>query len=152
LVALDSRVAEAVGRLRTWNFTTPTGVTEGYDAADAAGQPPSPPPNDKIAKSVPATIYPMWPTEAPATIIDAPVKRLSLTSPAIHEIALANLRHLLNTFDDAHDVGASGIDFFAVTNLANPADRRDYQLLKSLRDALNLLKSNAFATAFHNST
>jgi penicillin G amidase len=152
LVALDSRVAEAVRRLRTWDFTTPTGVIQGYDAADIAGQPPSAPSNDEIGKSVAATIYAVWRSEALANIIDAPVKKLGLTGPAIHEIAMADLRHLLDTFDDAHGIGASGIDFFAVTGLANPADRRDYELLKSLRDALNLLKSNAFATAFHNST
>jgi penicillin G amidase len=152
LVALDARVAEAIGRFRNWDFTTPTGVVEGYDAADIAGQPPSPPSNDEIAKSVAATIYAVWRSEALTNIIDAPVKKLGLTGPHIHEIGVADLRHLLDTFDDEHGVGASGIDFFAVSGLASAPDRRDYQLLKSLRDALNLLKSSTFAAAFHNST
>ena len=30
-------VVEAVGRLAAWDFTTPTGIPEGYDAADVDG-------------------------------------------------------------------------------------------------------------------
>ena len=152
LLTLDARIAEAVDRLRGWDFTTPTGVIEGYDAADVAGQPPSPPSNDEIAKSVAASIYAAWRAEALTNIIDAPVKKFGLKGPAIHEIGVAALRHRLDTFDDNNGVGASGIDFFAVAGLANPADRRDFLLLKSIRDALNMLKSNAFAAVFHNST
>ena len=42
-LAADAGVAEAVGRLRRWDRSTPTGITQGYDAADVAGalQPPS---------------------------------------------------------------------------------------------------------------
>jgi len=152
LLTLDPRVVQAIGRLRGWDFTTPTGVPQGYDAADVAGAPNSPPAPEEIADSVAATIYAVWRSQALANIIDGPIKRFGLTGPDIQEIAVASLRHLLDTFDQNQGVGASGINFFGVLGIPNAADRRDFLLLKSVWDALNLLQSNAFAAAFHNST
>jgi penicillin amidase len=37
-LASNPAVAEAVRRLGQWDFTTPTGITEGYDASDAGGR------------------------------------------------------------------------------------------------------------------
>ena len=37
-LARDPAVAQAVGRLALWNRRTPTGIAEGYDAADSDGQ------------------------------------------------------------------------------------------------------------------
>ena len=37
-LASDPRVAEAVGRLAGWDYSTPTGVAEGYDASDEDGE------------------------------------------------------------------------------------------------------------------
>ena len=37
-LARDPAVAQAVGRLALWNRRTPTGIAEGYDAADTDGQ------------------------------------------------------------------------------------------------------------------
>ena len=34
----DPKIVEAVGRLASWNHTTPTGIPEGYDATDVNGQ------------------------------------------------------------------------------------------------------------------
>jgi penicillin amidase len=34
LLRSDPRIAEAVGRLAAWDFTTPTGIQPGYDAGD----------------------------------------------------------------------------------------------------------------------
>ena len=58
----DSRVAEAVGRLAAWNFTTPTGIQPGYDAGDPPVFPESlPEPSDEeVAHSVAATIFSVW--------------------------------------------------------------------------------------------
>src|SRR6266480_4479975 len=36
-LAADAGVAEAAARLRQWDESTPTGITQGYDAADVAG-------------------------------------------------------------------------------------------------------------------
>src|SRR5699024_4890636 len=36
-LAADPRVVEAIGRLKQWNRTTPTGIREGYDASDVNG-------------------------------------------------------------------------------------------------------------------
>jgi penicillin amidase len=49
-------------------------------------------------------------------------------------------------------VGASGIDFFAVDGVADPADRRDVLLLRSLHDALDKLAGPDFQAAFGGST
>lgn len=37
-LATDSRVARAVVRLRTWDFSTPTGIPEGWDPAGTRGR------------------------------------------------------------------------------------------------------------------
>ena len=34
----DTEIAEAVGRLASWDFSTPTGIPQGYDAHDTNGQ------------------------------------------------------------------------------------------------------------------
>src|SRR5262249_20940354 len=49
-------VQEAVSRLAAWNFTTLTGILEGYDAGDPPG-PLHPRSADEIANSVGATLY-----------------------------------------------------------------------------------------------
>jgi penicillin amidase len=49
-------------------------------------------------------------------------------------------------------VGASGVDFFAVDGVADPADRRDVLLLRSLHDALDKLAGPDFQAAFGGST
>lgn len=152
LIGRDPRLVEAIGRLRGWDFTTPTGVTEGFDAADAVTAPGTPPGSAEIADSVAATIYAVWRGQAIRNIIDGPIRKYGLTGPDVQEIPVAALRHLLETFDDNQGIGASGVNFFPVIGISGAADRRDYLLLKSLRDALTLLAGDAFAPAFHNST
>lgn len=152
LIGRDARIVEAVGRLRGWNFTTPTGVTEGFDAADVANAPGTPPDAAEIANSVSATIYSVWRGQAIRNIIDNPIKKYGLKGPEVQEVPVAALRHLLETFDDTQGIGASGVNFFPVIGISGAADRRDYLLLKSLRDALNLLAGNEFAAAFQKST
>ncbi|MGE5134752.1 MAG: penicillin acylase family protein, partial [Gemmatimonadota bacterium] len=146
-LATDPQVAEAVGRLAHWDFTTPTGIAQGYDAGRTPGTAPSP---AQIASSVAATIYAVWRSEAVTHIIDGHLNGLPVPGD---QQALAAMKHLFDTFPTAHGVGASGIDFFAVTGIENdPAASRDYLVLSSLRDALALLASPAFGAAFHQST
>jgi hypothetical protein len=45
-------------------------------------------------------------------------------------------------------IGRSGIDFFAVPGIGDPSDRRDYLVLRSLADALDLAASDRFAPAW----
>lgn len=152
LIGRDPRIVEAIGRLRGWDFTAPTGVTEGFDAADVANAPGTPPDSAEISNSVAATIYSVWRGQAIRNIIDGPIKKFGLKGPAVQEVPVAALRHLLETFEDNQGIGASGIDFFPVIGINGAADRRDYLLLKCLRDALTLLAGDAFAPAFHKST
>jgi penicillin amidase len=55
--------------------------------------------------------------------------------------SLAALRNLLDNFDSNGGRGASGIDFFAVPGMASTDDRRDFVILRSLRQGLDLLAS-----------
>ena len=138
-LATDPRVAEAVQRLSRWNFTTPTGLAQGYDAHRVTD----------VDSSVAATIYAAWRSRALTGIIDAHLGALPKRQGAL---ALTGLRHLLDTFASAHGVGASGIDFFAVPGIADPAAARDFLLLSSLQQALGMLSSPAFTDAFRGST
>jgi penicillin amidase len=147
-LAHDPRVVQAVHRLAHWNFTTPTGIAQGYDAADRNGR-LSPPSRAEIANSVAATLYAVWRSQAVTAIIDAPLG--SLPKPDGGE-AVTALRHLLDTFSSTHGQGASGIDFFAVPGIADPATARDYTLLQALSAGLGLLAGPSFDAAFHGST
>jgi penicillin G amidase len=144
-LAADPQVAEAVRRLARWDFTTPTGIAQGYDAGRTPGSPPSP---AQIADSVAATIYAAWRSRAVTRIID---DHLSGLPTPDDQQALTAMQHLLDTFTVARGVGASGIDFVAVPGITDPAAARDYLILSSLRDALTLLASPAFSAAFHQS-
>jgi penicillin amidase len=150
-LAADARVAEAVTRLAAWDFTTPTGLAAGYDAADTPAASDAEPPPDRIQASIAATIYSVWRTRFTANVIDGTLAPYGLAGPDGQQ-ALGALRHLLDGFDTAHGIGASGLDFFAVPGVADPAARRDVVLLRCLVEALDLLVSDAFAAAFGNST
>lgn len=150
-LAADPQVAEAAHRFRAWNFSTPTGLAAGYDATDtpaAANLPPTP---AQIDASISATIYAVWRTRVVANVIDGTLAPFGLEGPDGQQ-ALGALRHLLDEFDSAHGIGASGLDFFAVPGIGDAATRRDILLLRSLAEALDLLASDSFAAAFHRST
>ncbi len=147
-LAADPRLAEAVHRLTRWDFTTPTGIPQGYDASDRDGvlRPPS---QREIANSSAATIYAAWRSRAVTGIIDAALGGLPTPDGAE---ALAALRHLLDTWSSAKGVGASGIDFFGVPGVTDQAAARDYRLLSALSSALDLLAGPSFDAVFHGST
>jgi penicillin G amidase len=149
-LAADPRVAEAVGRLTRWDRTTPTGIADGYDASDVDGKlkPPGP---AEVADSVAATIYAVWRGQFVKNVIDTHIAPYGLPKPGGDE-ALKALKNLLLGFPQRHGTGVSGVDFFAVPGIGDPADRRDLLVLKSLSDALDLLAGPAFDSAFHGST
>ena len=60
-LAADPRLAEAVARLRQWDFRTPTGIAEGYDANPDEGD---------ADASVATTLYSVWRSQAVANTID----------------------------------------------------------------------------------
>jgi penicillin amidase len=94
-LAGDPRVAEAAERLRAWDFSTPTGVAEGYDAHDHDGERISFLGSREIASSVAATIYNVWRGEVIRRVID---QRLSdVGAPGVGSgDALTAVHHLLS--------------------------------------------------------
>ena len=139
----DPKVQEAVARLAAWNFSTPTGIPEGYDASDPRGF-RLPPTQAEIDASVAATIYGLWRSRALAAIVDGPLTTSGIPGnllPGSNQ-AMSALRHLLET----NGTGASGIVFFA-----GPVGR-DTAVLGALKAALDLAASPGFAPAFGGST
>jgi penicillin amidase len=151
-VYADTRVREAMRRLSQWDFSSPTGIREGFDAGDnplALAEPSQ----AEIDASVAATIFSVWRGQVIRRSIDATMTRIGLGSalPGSTESYVA-LKHHLNSFTQRHGVGASGVNFFVHAGAPTPEDARDAILLIALQDALNLLAGNTFAPAFANST
>jgi penicillin amidase len=144
-LAADAGVAEAVGRLKTWNYTAPTGAETGYDAADVDGNRTAPTAQE-ISRSIAATIYSVWRGQAIGNGVDRTLDDLGVPRPGSGE-AIKALRHLV----ERNGIGLSTVDFFAWTGLGTAEQRRDFVMLQSLRDALDLLASNEFAPAFNGS-
>ena len=145
-IASDPRLGEAVKRLRNWDFTTPTGIPEGYDAK--AG-------DADVEASVAATIYSTWRGTMVANSIDATLDFIGnlagideFPRPTMREEVVTALKHLL----ERDGIGVSRLNFFNPPFAGDPGTRRDAIVLASLSDALDLLASDAFAPAFANST
>jgi len=156
LVALasDPRVIEAIGRLQEWDFTTPTGLPEGYDSNDVDGI-PSPPSTAEIEASIAATVYSVWRGQMIGNTIDATLGAIPTPDPLPvpgSAQAMTALRNLLDTFDTNEGVGVSGLNFFNVPGVPEAEARRDIILLQSLVDGLDLLAGPAFDAAFGSST
>ncbi len=147
----DSRVVEAVDRLAAWDFSTPTGIAEGYDPGDDPFNLPQPD-QAEIDASVAATLFALWRSQMLANTIDAvfDVMGLSEYRPA-NRMAYNALKHHLDSFEQNRGIGASGIPFFNVPEAPTPEDARDFIILYSLKQGLDLLASDAFAPAFGNS-
>ncbi|HKX27257.1 MAG TPA: penicillin acylase family protein [Blastocatellia bacterium] len=152
-LAGDPAVRAAVERLSKWDFSAPTGIPEGYDFSDHNGlrQRPS---HTEISNSVAATIYTVWRSRILNNTIIATLRRFGLESMQPYgDREVADLRFLLDNFSTNQGVGASGLDFFETTEIdAPPPVRRDYIILKSLKEALNLLAGDEFSEAFNRST
>jgi penicillin G amidase len=141
-------VVEAVNRLGAWDFTAPTGIPEGYDAAGMNGL-PRVPTQGEVSASVAATIYSVWRGQFVRQVIDAPFAGLP-TPP--DQRAMTALRNLLDKFVVTEGVGSSGVNFFPVPGVASAEDRRDIAILKGMDAALARLSGSAFAPAYANST
>jgi penicillin amidase len=151
LAALGSNagVAEAVGRLRAWDYSTPTGIAEGYDAFDKPGQLKTRS-STEIANSVAATLYYMWRGQFTMSVIDSKLDPYGLPKPN-DELTMTALRNLFDTFNTNHGVGASGLDFFPLPGVTSAADRRDIYILQAVADTLTALSGPDFAKAFNGS-
>jgi penicillin amidase len=154
LAALSAtpRIAEAMNRLEQWDFSTPTGIQQGYDAGDNPSALPAPG-QSQIDASVAATIYAAWRNKSIRNTIDTTLAGVGLGSylPGGRD-AQAGFKFLLDNFGVLGGKGASGLTFFSATGAPNAAAARDYVLLKSLGDALDMLASDGFAPAFAGST
>jgi penicillin amidase len=146
-------IREAIGRIAGWRLTAPTGIPEGYDAADTDGvlRVPS---GGEISESVAATIYSVWRGQFIRNTIDATLNGVVLP-PGVTlpkpggQLAMTALKQLLERPQPG--IGASGINFFNAPSLS-AEDRRDIVILRSMGDALARLAGPEFADAFGNST
>lgn len=148
-LAADPRLTEAMGRLSSWSLDTATGIPEGYDAVDVDGM-LSAPTRGEIDDSVATTIYSIWRSRLVGSSIDARLTPYGLPVPDGQQ-ALSAIRHALDTFDADGGIGASGLPFFVAEGLTG-ADARDFVLVGSLAQALDLLAGDAFDAAFAKST
>ena len=154
-LAANPAVVAAVNRLRTWDFSTPTGIPQGYDGADVNGA-LSAPSSAEMDASVAATIYSVWRGQFIKNTIDAVLGAGNLPRPSA-ALTVTALRVLLENYNTRLGAGASGVNFFNVppmdnSNAALAPARRDILILKSMADALALLASDEFKPAFKNST
>ena len=156
-VADDAKVAEAIGYLRDWDFSTPTGIQQGFDPGDGNPFALPVPSETEVANSVAATVWALWRGQAVQNVMDHTLQQVGLGDflPGSGD-AYTGLKFLLDAFPVLQGEGASGLDFFtnvpAALASADPATRRDCVLLGSLKEGLDLLASDAFAPAFANST
>ena len=148
----DPRILRAAQYLRGWSFSTPTGLAEGFDFGKPPGVPPTP---QQVKDSVATTIFHVWLSRLIANTVDGVLGAISplLPKPGSHHTVKALIHHLEN-FEALGGVGASGLPLFAVPGQPDvpPQIARDLVLLKSLKDALDLLAGEAFASAFGGST
>ncbi|WP_395849687.1 penicillin acylase family protein [Cystobacter fuscus] len=140
-------VVEAVGRLARWDFTTPTGIPEGYDASDVDGLRVAPT-RAEVEASIAATLYSVWRGQLVREVIDRTLVANGIAREADGSRALVAVRHLLETFDGRGGVGASGLDFFARPGVVSAEARRDVALLSAMARALEFLRGPDFAPAF----
>ncbi|HYM61434.1 MAG TPA: penicillin acylase family protein [Thermoanaerobaculia bacterium] len=149
-LGVNPAIAAAVGRLAKWDFSTPTGIPEGYDPTDTDGVRAAPS-QTEIDNSVGATIYSVWRGQFLGNTIDVVLKQLTVPLPPQQQ-ALTALRTLLENYAKTGGTGASGVNFFNVPGVSDAAERRDILILKSVADTLKLLASSDFALAFGGST
>ncbi len=162
-LAADAGIAEAIGRLGSWDYSTPTGIAGGYDPGDdpmVVGQAEDPraPVAAEVGASTAATIYSAWRGQMVQTVIDGTLALFGLDGLAPgSSLAMSALRNLLDNFETQQGAGVSGITFLGLPasgagHVIPVAAARDIIILDSLRAALDLLASDTFAAAFGGST
>ncbi len=150
--AMHPGIQEAIGRLAEWDFSTPTGLVEGFDPGGnpMGGTEPSP---EEVSHSIAATIYSVWRGQVIRNTVDATLSAIALEDnlPSGRN-ALRALHNLLESFPEQGGFGVSGVPFFNVEEAPDMAAARDTVLLASLAGTLELLASDEFAPAFGNSS
>ncbi len=155
----DPRVVEAAGYLAGWDYSTPTGLAEGYDPFENPFL-LSAPSAAESSNSVAASIYAVWRAKAinntiDVTLagIDAAIGQDVMTSnrPGSHA-SINALHNFLDNFASNQGYGASGINFFTNPQAPSREDARDYVILASLKQALDAMAGEDFSQAFGNST
>lgn len=143
-VAPESMMAQALDVLSTWDYSTPTGLAEGWDAGDDPVMAVEPDMTE-IRNSAAATVFAAWRSMLVRNTIDLTLTTYGLGDnlPGGTTAQRAFTYHLLN-FDTNGGIGASGLNFF----LAGFPET----IAGSLQMALDLLASDEFAPAFANST
>jgi penicillin G amidase len=149
-IVADPRIGDAIGRLAAWDFSTPTGITEGYDPYDnpAALATPGAP---EISDSIAATIFALWRGQMVQRVVDSTLAGLPVPLNAYappSDQAMSALRRFLDNYAINGGIGSSLINFFRVPGVSDQSVARDIILLESLRNGLNLLASPSFAPAF----
>ena len=142
-VAPGSMMEDALAVLSSWDYSTPTGLAEGWDANDDPTM-AVPPSLSEVRHSVAATVFASWRSQLIQNTIDATLTAVGLGDnlPGSTTAQKAFSYHLLN-YDTNGGVGASGLNFFS-QGLAET-------VAGSLQQALDLLASDEFAPAFANS-
>jgi cysteine-rich repeat protein len=139
--------------LAAWDFSTPTGIDEGWDPGDATGI-PGPAGAAEIDASVAATIYSTWRGQVIQRVIDQTLANqpipLNGFTPGTAQ-AMSAFRHLMFRYPVTGGTGASLINFFNVPGVPDQFVAKDVILLGCLQDALDLLASDEMAAAFGNS-
>lgn len=150
LVALLAapNLSEAIDRLRAWDFSTPTGIPEGYDANDKNGV-RGEVSEAELNASVAATIYNVWRAKLIKATVDQTMVSVQLPAPS----STAAIKALFNLVQAQPftGLGASGLDFFAVDEtlgLVTAEERKQWHLLASLAQALESLASEDFINAY----
>jgi penicillin amidase len=143
-VPAGTPMAQALALLATWDYSTPTGLAEGWDAGDDATM-AVPPSTAEIRHSAAATVFALWRSMLVKNTIDATLTAVGLGSnlPPAGLAYDAFKYHMLN-YPTRGGVGASGLNFFSA-GLAPTVQA-------SLQQALDLLASDEFKPAFANST
>jgi penicillin amidase len=151
-LASDPRVVEAMGRLAAWDFSTPTGIQEGYDPFDDFDNLPVPS-QAEIDASVAATIYSMWRGQAIMATIDATLipRGMGGVLPGDAQ-SMTAFRFLLDNFPFFQGFGFSGLNFFFVPGVTDQTAAKDIIFINALVSALDLLASPEFEPAFGGST
>lgn len=139
-----SPMAQALDLLSTWDYSTPTGIAEGWDAGDDPNMAVEPDQAEK-RNAAAATVFALWRSMLVRNTIDATLTAVGLGAnlPGSTSAYRAFAWHLLN-YDTRGGVGASGINFFSAGLGPTVAG--------SLQQALDLLASDEFAPAFANSS
>jgi len=139
-----SPMAQALEVLGTWDYSTHTGIAEGWDAGDDPLM-ATEPDEDEMRNSAAATVWAMWRSMLVQNTINATLTAYGLGDYLPPSRAAYNaFKHHLENYPTAGGVGASGINFFSLGLAETVAG--------SLQMALERLASDEFAPAFSNST